>query len=354
MSDDNNPSQVSGPVVGRGEFVFAAAHLDHGHIYGQCEGLVEAGGLLKWVYDPDPKKVESLLGKHPGAKSARSLDEILEDPEVQMVAAAAIPCDRAAIGCRVMKSGKDYFTGKAPFISLEQLADAKRTVAETGRKYMVYYSERIHSECSVHAEALVRAGAIGRVIQVLGLGPHRLGVSDRPDWFFDHARYGGIICDIGSQQTDQYLAFSGADDAVVTQAASDNLNHSAHPDFEDYGEATLLGANGVRGYFRVDWFTPDGLRTWGDGRTLILGTSGYIELRKFIDIGHDPQQSDTLILVDGKGETRMDLSGKVGFPFFGQLILDSLNRTENAMTQHHAFKAGELALRSQQFALTNK
>ena len=354
MSDDNNPSQVSGPVVTRGEFVFAAAHLDHGHIYGQCEGLVEAGGLLKWIYDPDPKKVESLLDKHPGAKSARSLDEILDDAEVKMVAAAAIPYDRAAIGCRVMKSGKDYFTDKTPFISLEQLADAKLTVAETERKYMVYYSERVHSECSVRAEALVRAGAIGRVIQVLGLGPHRLGVSERPDWFFDRARYGGIICDIGSQQTDQYLAFSGAEDAVVTHAASDNLNHLAHPDFEDYGEATLLGANGVRGYFRVDWFTPDGLRTWGDGRTLILGTSGYIELRKFIDIGHDPQQSDTLILVDGKGETRMDLSGKVGFPFFGQLILDSLNRTENAMTQHHAFKAGELALRSQQFALANR
>lgn len=30
---------------------------------------------------------------------------------------------------------------------------------------------------------------------------------------------------------------------------------------------------------------------------------------------------------------------KSGYPFLGQLILDCINRTENAMTQYHAFKA---------------
>ena len=40
-----------------------------------------------------------------------------------------------------------------------------------------------------------------------------------------------------------------------------------------------------------------------------------------------------------------------GYPFFGQLILDCLNRTENAMTQEHAFKAAELCLTAQEKAV---
>jgi hypothetical protein len=202
------PRGKPSPVVKPGEFIFAAAHLDHGHIQGQCNGLVEAGGILKWIYDSDPKKVEGLQKNHPGAKLARSLDEILDDPEVRMVTAAAIPCERGPIGCRVIEAEKDYFTDKCPFTSLDQLARAKEVVGETGRKYMVYFSERLHVECAVFAGDLVRDGVIGRVIQVLGLGPHRLSASSRPGWFFEKAKYGGILCDIGSHQIEQFLHFS--------------------------------------------------------------------------------------------------------------------------------------------------
>jgi len=342
------PQGKPSPVVKLGEFVFAAAHLDHGHIHGQCNGLTEAGGTLKWIYDPDPKKVEVLQKSYPQAKPVHSLDEILDDPEVRMVASAAVPCDRGPLGCRVMGAGKDYFTDKAPFTSLDQLAEARAAAKTTGQKYMVYYSERLHVECAMFAGDLVHGGAIGRVIQVLGLRPHRLGTpGGRPDWFFDKARYGGILCDIGSHQIEQFLYYSGAEDAAVTNAAVANFNHPEHPGLEDFGEASLVADNGVSNYFRVDWFTPDGLRTWGDGRTIILGTEGYIELRKYIDVGRESDLGNNLILVNGEGEKFMNVSGRVGFPFFGRLILDSLNRTETAMTQDHAFKAGELCLLAQ-------
>ena len=344
------PSGKPAPVVATGAFPFAVAHLDHGHIYGQTNGLLEAGGDLKWVYDPDPAKVAVFLEKYPGVGVARSLDEILDDPAVKLVAAAAIPCDRGPIGCRVMEAGKDYFTDKAPFTSLDQLAQARETVARTGRKYMVYYSERLHVECAVHAGELIRQGAIGRVIQVLGLGPHRLSAGSRPSWFFKKAQYGGILCDIGSHQIEQFLFFSGALDARVTHAMTANYAHPEYPELEDYGEATLLADNGASNHFRVDWFTPDGLRTWGDGRTFILGTGGYIELRKYIDVARQPE-GDHLYLVNAEGEQHLELHGKVGFPFFGRLILDCLNRTENAMTQQHAFKAAELCLKAQAAAI---
>jgi predicted dehydrogenase len=340
------PQGKSHPVVNPGEFVFAAAHLEHGHIYGQCNGLLEAGAALKWVYDPDPKKVEAFRAKFPQAKIARSVDEILADPAVHLVAAAAVPCDRGPLGGRVMAAGKDYFTDKTPFTSLDQLAEARAAVARTGRKYMVYFSERLHVECAMHAGDLVHDGAIGRIVQVIGLGPHRLNKPSRPAWFFEKAKYGGILCDIGSHQFEQFLFYSGATEAEITQAAVGNLANSDTPEFEDFGEVSLLGNNGSSNYVRVDWFTPNGLSTWGDGRTIILGTKGYIELRKYVDVARD-KTGDHVYLVDDHGEQHIEVHGKVGYRFFGELILDCLNRTEKAMTQAHAFKAAELCLRAQ-------
>ena len=340
------PQGKPSPVVKPGEFVFAAAHLDHGHIYGQCNGLLEAGGELRWVYDPDPAKVEAFRAKYPQAKVARSLDEILADSSVRLVTAAAVPCDRGPIGLRVMEAGKDYFTDKTPFTSLNQLDAAKAAVARTGRKYMVYFSERLHVEAAMYATDLVAGGAIGRVIQVIGLGPHRLGKANRPAWFFERAKYGGILTDIGSHQFEQFLTYTGATDATVTQAAVGNFANPDKPEFEDFGEASLLGDNGSSNYIRVDWFTPAGLSTWGDGRTVILGTKGYLELRKYLDVARD-RVGDQVYLVDDTGEHHLSVAGKVGFRFFGQLILDCLNRTEKAMTQAHAFKAAELCLRAQ-------
>ncbi len=341
------PQGKPAPVVKPGEFILAAAHLDHGHIHGQCNALIEAGAVLKWIYDSDANKVEALRKSHPQASVARSLDEILDDPKVHMVAAAAVPCDRGPLGCRVMEAGKDYFTDKSPFTTLDQLAKAKAVVQKMGRKYMVYYSERLHVECATAAGELIQGGAIGRVIQVLGLGPHRLSAASRPAWFFEKAKYGGILCDIGSHQIEQFLYYSGAKDARVSNAAVANFNNPDHPELEDFGEASLVADNGASNYFRVDWFTPNGLRTWGDGRTIILGTKGFIELRKYIDVGRESCQGDNLILVNDEGEKFMNVSGKTGFPFFGRLILDSLNRTETAMTQEHAFKAAELCLLAQ-------
>jgi predicted dehydrogenase len=343
------PEGKVAPVCKPGEFVFAATHLDHGHIHGQCNGLAEAGGKLKWVHDPDPAKVELLLRRYPDAKVARTLQEILEDEEVHLVAAAAVPNLRGPLGCEVMRAGKDYFTDKTPFTDRTQLETAREVAAGTGKKYMVYYSERLHVECAVHAGTLIREGVIGKVVQVLGTGPHRLSAGSRPEWFFDREKYGGILCDIGSHQCEQFLSYTNSSDAEIASSAVGNFANPDHPELEDFGECSLVGNQGASGYFRVDWLTPAGLGTWGDGRTVILGTTGYIELRKYTDVTTD-HGGDQLILVDSQGEHRIPCAGKVGYPFFGELILDCLNRTENAMTQAHAFKAAELCLLAQEKA----
>jgi predicted dehydrogenase len=341
------------PVCDRGEFVFAAMALDHGHIYGMCNGLTEAGGVLKYVYDPDPLKVKNFCKAFPDVQVATSAAEILNDRAVRLVAGAAVTSQRCALGLQVMAYGKDYFTDKAPFTTLEQLRQAQAKVRETGLKYAVYYSERLHVESAVFAGQLIKDGAIGRVIQVIGLGPHRLNASSRPEWFFERAQYGGILCDIGSHQIEQFLFFADVKEATVARSQVANYFHPEYPELEDFGEAMLTGDNGATNYFRVDWFTPDGLSTWGDGRTIILGTKGYIELRKYVDIAQNTQGGH-VYLVDQQREQHFSVNGQVGYPFFGELILDCLNRTEKAMTQEHTFKAAELCLQAQNQAAVIK
>lgn len=344
------PTGKPAAVVKPGEFRFAAMHLDHGHINGQCNGLIEAGADLVAVYDPDPAKVAAFVETYPQAKPVQDPRQILEDSTIRLVAAAAIPNRRGALGCTVMEHDKDYFTDKCPFTSLDQLTRAREVSARTGRTYAVYFGERLHSECAVFAGDLIDRGAIGRVVQVIGMGPHRLNAKSRPAWFFKKAEYGGIITDIGSHQIEQFLHYTGNTAAAVQAAKVGNFAHPEYPELEDFGDVTLLGANGATGYHRVDWFTPDGLRTWGDGRTFILGTEGYIELRKYIDVTGDNVQ-DTVIMVDGKGEHRSQVHGQVGFPYFGRLVRDCLDRTETSMTQQHAFLAAELCLQAQLLAV---
>jgi len=337
-------------VVGKGEFPFAAIGLDHGHIYGMCNAFIEAGGELVAVYDPDPEKVQRFCNTYPNVIAASSEEEILTNPSIKLIAGASIPADRCALGLRVLDAGKHYFVDKPGFTKLDQIEKAKQKIAETGLKWGIYYSERLHVESAVFASQLIEEGAIGRVVQVIGMGPHKANLDSRPDWFFDTDYYGGILCDIGSHQVEQFLHYAGAKDAKVLHSKVANYNHKQYPKFEDYGDATLVADNGATFYFRVDWFTPDGLGTWGDGRVFILGTDGYIEIRKYIDVARD-KQGDQLYLVNHQGEKHYQLSGQVGCPFFGEFILDCLNGTEHAMSQEHALKAASLCIEAQEQAI---
>ena len=340
------PRGKAEPVCEECEFRFAAIGLDHGHVFGMSTCLADAGAEAAAVYDRDPAKVQAFSRLFPGARVARCEAEILEDRSIQMVASAAITAERGPLGLRVLDHGKHYFSDKAPFTTLEQLKKARAKVAEAKLKWAVCYSERVQNEAAVFAGQLIDAGAVGRVLQVMGTGPHRLDAPSRPGWFFRRASYGGILCDIGSHQVEQFLHFANVESARVVHSQVANFNHPQHPELEDFGDAVLVGDNGATNYFRVDWFTPDGLDVWGDGRTFILGTEGYIELRKYIDLGHS-LVGNQVYLVNGEGTRHYSAEGQTGFPYFGELILDCLESSEKAMTQEHTFLAAQLSLQAQ-------
>jgi len=327
---------------------FAAIGLDHRHIYEMTGRLLELGSeCVGYWTDGEPQPLAGFIRRYPHIPRIADKQHLLEDATVQLILTAAIPADRAAIAIEAMRCGKDVMADKPGCTTSDQLAALRQTVAETGRIWSVNYSERFEVAAVTRAIELVCAGAIGRVVQTIGLGPHRLNRQLRPAWFFERERYGGALCDIGCHQIEQFLTFTGSSDAEIVSAAVGNFANPADPGFEDFGEMLLEGDRG-RGYVRVDWYTPDGLANWGDGRLTILGTGGYIELRKFVDIAGRPG-TNHLFLVDNK-ETRYIDCSDAGLPYYPDLIADILDRTERAMTQAHCFKVMELALRAEAMA----
>ena len=326
---------------------FAAIGLDHRHMYEMTGRLLELGSeCVGYWTEGEPQPLAGFVKRYPHVPRVVDKRRLLEEPAVQLILTAAIPCDRAAVAMEAMRAGKDVMTDKPGCTTLEQLGALRRVVAETGRIWSVCYG-RFESAATTRAVALVAGGAIGRVVQTVGLGPHRLNRHLRPPWFFERDKYGGILCDIGCHQVDQFLTFTGSNNAEIVTASVGNFANPGDRDFEDFGEMLLRSERG-RGCARLDWYTPDGLATWGDGRLTVLGTEGYIELRKNIDIA-GRAGTDHLFLVDNKSTRYVDCSAAER-PYYANLIADMLDRTETAMTQEHCFRVTELALQAQAMA----
>ncbi len=325
---------------------FAVIGLNHGHINNQVQTALRSGGQLASFYAKEPDLAASFAKRYPDAKLARSEQEILEDPAIHLILSAAIPNERAPLGVKAMEHGKDFMVDKPAATTIEQLAEVRRVQAKTKRIFSVLIGR--HESRSINkAGELIRAGAIGKVIQTAGLAPHKMTPETRPPWFFKREQYGGILCDLASHNFDAYLYLTGTTRAEIVASQVGNVNHPQYPELEDFGDVMLSGDGGA-GYIRVDWFTPAGLNTFGDGRLTIIGSDGYIELRETVDIVGRPG-GDHLFLVDQKGSKYVDCSD-VPLPYGERLVDDVLNRTTTADSQSRTFLAMELALEAQQRA----
>jgi predicted dehydrogenase len=326
---------------------FGVVGISHGHIVGMSDAVIRGGGEMVAFHSDEPALADDFAKRYPQAKRVADERAILEDPSIQLVLSSIVPVQRAPLGIRVMQHGKDYMADKPGITTLAQLADVRRVQAQTKRIYSICYSERFENAATVRAAELAKAGAIGDVVSTVGLGPHRVTPATRPAWFWDPAQYGGIITDIASHQFDQFLYFPGSTRGEIVASQVGNSHHRDHPAFQDFGDVMVRG-DGGSGYIQVNWFTPDGLPTWGDTRLTVYGSAGYLEVRKNVDIAGAPG-ANHLFLVDQKGVQRIDCS-RVALPYGPALVDDVLHRTETAMTQAHCFLAMQLALEAQQRA----
>jgi len=323
--------------------------IDHRHIYGMLAGMLATGASCRgWWTDGTPPTLDGFLKRFPDVPRCQDMEAILDDPSIELVLIAAVPCDRADIAIRCMERGKDVMLDKPGCTTLDDLARVSAAVGQTGRIWSVDFSERFEVPAVIKAQELIGAGAIGRVVQTIGIGPHRLNRALRAGWFFDDARYGGILTDLASHQIDQFLVFTGSADAEIVAASVGNFANPGDPGLQDFGEI-LLRSQDAQGYVRIDWYTPDALPNWGDGRFFILGTEGYIELRKYVDVsGRDG--TDHLFLVNKTRSEYIDCAN-IPLTYFEALAYDVRHRTATAMTFAHAAKVTQLAITAQRMAV---
>jgi predicted dehydrogenase len=335
---------------------FAVCGMSHDHIYGMIGAVQRGGGELVAAWGSEEDKLANFKKRFPDVKIVQTQSEIIENPDIQLVLSSQIANERAGIGIRVMRHGKDYLSDKPGITTLEQLAEVRKTIAETKRIYAIMYSERLEVKAAVYAGELVKQGAIGKVIQTINIAPHQIvqghgdaggGSGGRPEWFWIPEQYGGILCDIGSHQVDQFLFYTGSTEAEVVASQIANVRHPKRPKFQDFGDMMLRGNKGF-GYVRLDWFTPDGLGTWGDGRLFILGTDGYIEVRKYINVAVS-KQGNNLFIVDNKQARFIDCNN-MPLPFGAQFVSDIVNRTHTAQDQDQCLLAAELVIKAQRGA----
>jgi predicted dehydrogenase len=329
---------------------FAVIGLDHRHIYHMVAGLLDAGATCAG-YDPntsDPRVLQGFRERFPQLTPVEKA-RLLDDGSIDIILSAAIPCDRAGIAVDAMLHGKDVMVDKPGVTSFAQLTAVQQAVRDTGRIFSICFSERFVVPSTIVAGKLTADGAVGQVIQTIGIGPHRLNRAIRPSWFFDKSAYGGILVDIASHQIDQFLHFTSTSDARIVTSSVGHYGPADLPDFEDFGEILIRSAC-ANGYIRVDWFTADGLPTWGDGRLFILGTEGSIELRKYVDPDGRPG-TDHLFLANRHGTRHIDAS-REPLTYFQSFLSDVRDRTETAMSQAHVFTVCRLALEAQACAVT--
>jgi predicted dehydrogenase len=285
---------------------------------------------------------------NPGVPLARSEAEILENPEIQLICSGAIFGERGDLTVRAMRHGKDVFIDKPPMTTVAQLEAVERAVRETGRLWFVLFGERLQDRSSIKALELINGGVIGRVVNFIGLGPHRLLRPTRPDWFFVPEKYGGIINDIGIHQVEFFTHLGGGQPKVVASRIG-NFNNRDIPTFQDFGDATLTAPNGIAGYIRVDWLSPEGLGTWGDIRNIFVGTNGYIELRKTIDLAVDPKRftGNQLFVTTRENAPQRITCNDVKVTLFEDVIRDIRERKNRAVPHEGSFAACRAALEAQ-------
>ena len=326
----------------------AVLGIDHGHIFDMLDEMIKEGCNCNHFWTKgSPLTLKEFNQKYPNIKRVENKSEILENDKIDMILISSIPKDRANLSIEALKSGKDVMVDKPGCTSLDQLDNLKQAVKETGKIWSVNFSERFHVAAVVKAEELVAEGKIGKVKQTMGTGPHRQGNYERPDWFYDRESYGGVITDIGSHQIHQFLVFTGSNKAKVTHALVENTTKKKFPGFQAFGEINLTG-NGGHGYIRLDWFTPDALPTWGDGRLFILGDKGFIEIRKYTDLAKS-DSGNHLYYANNEEVKHLDCKN-VKLPYFRNLIEDVLNRSETACKQELTYLTMELAIKAQEIA----
>ncbi len=327
---------------------FAVIGLSHAHIFSMTESILGVPGVACGGFCPEDTPVGVGFAGRFADLPRRSRDDLLGDPAIDLVLCADVNGLRGSVLVAALEAGKHVFVDKPPVTTLEQLDAVQRAAEASGKLFFVYFGERLENPLPIKARQLVREGRIGRTVNYIGLGPHKLSIEHRPAWMFDPELYGGILNDIAVHQVELFRWLTGERVARFRSRVG-NFATPQHPTFQDFGDTWFEGEGGTAGYVRVDWFTPDALPTWGDIRQMLVGSEGTLELRNNINIGSADPKPVLLLATRGSVPEAVDVAD-VDVGWAAQLVADVRDGVNRLMPHEETFAALRTVLSMQQQA----
>lgn len=327
---------------------FAVIGLSHAHIFSMTESLLSVPGVTCEGFCPEDTPVANGFAGRFQDLPRRSREDLLSDPAIDLVLCADVNGLRSAVLVAALKAGKHVFVDKPPVTTLEQLDAVRLATEDSGKLFFVYFGERLDNPLAVKARQLVREGRIGRTVNFIGLGPHKLSIEHRPAWMFDPDLYGGILNDIAVHQVELFSWLTGERVARFRSRVG-NFATPQHPTFQDFGDAWFEGDGGTAGYVRVDWFTPDALPTWGDIRQMLVGSEGTLEIRNTVNIGSADPKPVLLLATRSTAPEAVDVT-RVDVAWAPRLVADIRDGVNRLMPHEETFDALRAVLSMQQQA----
>jgi predicted dehydrogenase len=316
---------------------FAVIGLSHVHALSMTEALLGLPEVACDGFAPEDTPVARGFQSVFSDLRPRPREDLLGDPAIDLVLCADVNGLRGSVLAEALAAGKHVFVDKPPVTTLQDLETVERAAKKNGKLFFVYFGERLDNPLLLKTKQLIGEGRIGRVVNFIGLGPHKLSIEHRPAWMFDPALYGGILNDIASHQVELFTWLTGQQVARFRSRVG-NFGTPQYPTFEDFGDAWFEGDGGATGYVRVDWFTPDALPTWGDIRQMLVGTEGTLEIRSNINVG-SADAGPVLLLTTRESAPEVVDPGDIDTAWAPKLVADIQDGVNRLMPHDRTFQA---------------
>ena len=148
-------------------------------------------------------EVRELIASECDCQTYATVDEMLADPDVELVIVATPHEGHAPISIAALEAGKHVVTDKPMCLTLDEYDAMVAAQAKSGTLLTVFHNARLSGDY-LTLRSIIDSGRLGE-LRWLEVNWNRHGLSKRSAWRNDANAYGGRLIDLGVHLIDQVL-----------------------------------------------------------------------------------------------------------------------------------------------------
>lgn len=269
--------------------------IGHGFMGHEHEKMLTQMDGIRVIGISDIDK-EQLSDVREGLKRYGSNEELMNDPEVQVVLIAANNNQHHDLVIEAARAGKDIICEKPVAMNVQELDDMMKVVEECGVKFTVHHQRRYDPDYRVMKEIFDK-GTLGDIYTVKSSLYGFNG--NMHDWHVYISEGGGMLYDWGVHLLDQMLWMMP--EAKVINVYAD-LRNIINFEVDDYFKILLKFDNGILAEIELGtYFLTDKMHDkWFERHWIMGGNKGTAYVDGFDPQGKIVRTSRLLTNVSGK------------------------------------------------------